>query len=110
MKVKPKKRRLMRGGALGLHVAEPAVSTQEPAVSRETSDKLREGRLYWPADKELPSVFRKQRRELVPCAKCRRVRLDNGGQAVVCTSSGVDLAWFRCKICGARWKLGVEYD
>jgi len=76
----------------------------------ETSAPVLEDRRYWPRGKRMPRVIKKRRRELVPCPNCRRVLLDDMGQAVVCTSSGDDVAWFRCRACEHRFKLGVEVE
>lgn len=64
---------------------------------------------YWPEHEPLPVVWMKARRQrLLPCPKCKRVTLDNMGQAAACTHSGNGLAYFRCRACGHRWKLSVQ--
>ena len=44
----------------------------------------------------------------MPCAKCRRVMLDDTSQAVACMSSGADVVWLRCKACGHRRQMAVK--
>ena len=44
----------------------------------------------------------------MPCPNCRRVRLDNLGQAVICTHAGDTLAFFRCKACDHRFQMPVR--
>ena len=65
-------------------------------------------RTFWPKGEPMPGSYRKMRREPMPCPKCRRVRLDDLGQAVLVTNSGCGLAWFRCRGCDHRWSLPVE--
>lgn len=100
-KSKAGKRTKRRGPKEPRH-QEPPVSTQE--VPMET----RRGRRFWPSDQPLPTHYVKARRRLLPCPACRRIGLENGGQAVVCTSSGHDVAAFRCKACGHTWQMPVR--
>ena len=61
----------------------------------------------WPLEATLPRTYIKRR--LLPCVRCRRILLDDGGQAVATT--GIprgDVAYLRCRGCGARWSLPVE--
>lgn len=83
-------------------IQEPLVETMSPPI--ETPD-----RRFWPEDTPMPETWVKVRRAL-PCRKCRRVLLDDNGQAVVCISSANQLAWFRCRACGHRFKLPVQDD
>lgn len=63
-------------------------------------------RIHWPEKKPLPRVYR--RGKITPCEKCRRLRLDDFGQAVVVMSSRAYahyyLYYLRCKSCGHRFK------
>lgn len=79
---------------------EPPVDTQVPQVER--SDK------FWPEDRPMPTRYVKSRARLIPCPSCRRLLLDDMGQAVVTTSSGRDVAWLRCRACQHRFSLPVE--
>lgn len=74
----------------------------------ETQNTIIETRIprLWPADKPLPEYHVKRRP--MPCPACRRVYLDNGGQAVACMSSREDTAWFRCRDCGHRFEMPVK--
>ena len=63
---------------------------------------------FWPAWEPLPTEWRKARRQRPACPRCRRLQLDDGGQAVVVMSSGGDVAFFRCKACEHRWQLPVK--
>jgi len=56
----------------------------------------------------MPQTFRKAKRELVPCPKCRRILLDDTGQAVIVASSGAKLVALRCRACDHRFQLPVE--
>ena len=97
--------------AMGITHAEPEVTIPAvPTLSERAamSAPPAPDRRFWPAGVPLPTEYRKARRNTLPCPKCRRVLLDDGGQAVVCTSSGSGVAFFRCKACGERWKLGVK--
>ena len=82
--------------------AEPVVVTQEDYV------RVQGEGVFWPEGVAMPFVVRKVRRGLVPCPKCRRVQVADGGQVAVCTHSREDLTYFRCRECGKRWKLPVE--
>ncbi len=88
--------------ALAIATQEPIIETHEPQYEKRADVR------FWPEKAKLPQVYRKPRRELLPCEKCRRVYLDDLKQAVECRSSGGDIAWFRCKACGHTWKLPVE--
>lgn len=66
-------------------------------------------RRFWPEDDPLPDHYVKLRARRNPCPKCRRLLLDDGGQATCCTSSARgDRSYFRCKSCGHRWSLPVD--
>jgi len=84
-------------------------------VAREALEKKKrkkalsqDPRFCWPKSKKLPQFVVKARRRPQPCPRCRRLRLDDGGQAVICTSSRQDIAWFRCQNCRHRWSLPVK--
>lgn len=79
---------------------EPPVTHQEAAVETRTPPGL-----FYPKGKALPGTYIKRR---VPCPNCRRLLLDDRGQAVVTQSIQGDLAYLRCRACGHRWKLPVE--
>lgn len=76
---------------------------RDPVV--ETRDDRRRFR---PEGEPPPTEYIKAQRQILSCPQCRRERLDNGGQAVECKSSGTDLAYFRCKVCDHQWKLSVK--
>lgn len=60
---------------------------------------------HWPDDTPMPEYYYKQ---TIPCPYCRRVLLDEGGQAVVCTCSREHEAWFRCRGCGSGFAMPVK--
>lgn len=80
------------------------VTTHEPPVEERKPNP----RLFWPKSKPLPGPLLKVSRGPRPCPSCRRLRLDDLSQAVVCTSSARDVAWFRCKACGHRFPVTVK--
>lgn len=61
---------------------------------------------YYPESEPLPQVYVKQ--PPPPCPYCRAIKLENGRQATVlwCGSSD-QLARFKCRVCGGKWKLPV---
>lgn len=73
-------------------------------------DRYGQDRRFWPADRPMPDGYRKVRRGLQPCPRCRRVLTDDGGQAVVCRSSRDHMVFLRCRVCSAQWQLPVKYD
>jgi len=76
--------------------------------AEEAEDALREridASRLWPEGDTLPTTY--QPRPKLPCPHCRRVLMDNGGQAVVAASVGQETAFLRCKSCGHRWQLPV---
>lgn len=83
-------------------------ATKRCRGKRKGDDTPPPDRYKWPKGKPLPTHHIKASREPTPCPKCLRIRFDNLGQAVVCTSSGRDVAWFRCKACGHPWPLPVK--
>lgn len=85
---------------------EPVVATQQPPELTERQGET--AAHFWPDGKDMPTAYIKPRRELLPCPNCRRVQLASGSQAAACTSSGRDVAFFRCRECGHRWKLAVR--
>jgi hypothetical protein len=93
--------------SMPLDYQRPVVETQAVEV-QERQNKFSGPPYAWPTDDPLPDVFVKVRRKLQPCPACRRVRMDDLGQAAVCTHSGMDVVFFRCRLCGHRWKLAVQ--
>ena len=79
---------------------------EEQAQSVKPYDPKDDTRIYWPEKKDLPKVYKRGRP--TPCAKCRRLRLDDFGQAVVVMSSRGYLCYLRCKGCGHRFKLKAK--
>lgn len=63
--------------------------------------------VFWPQGEPMPTHYKRQR--ALPCQSCRRVRLDDGGQAVVTerTDPVLNVARLRCKACGAPQKLPI---
>lgn len=86
---------------------EPKIQHQEPPLDDRDVD-ARGDRRFWPADTPLPTVYVKPAPRQIPCRACRRVLLDDLGQAVVCTSSREDVAYFLCRGCGERFKMMVR--
>lgn len=72
------------------------------------------GRWYWPKGVAPPRIYRKLARPPVPCENCGCVRDGNGAQACLCTGSprpdpqGRLTAWFRCRVCDARFSKFIE--
>lgn len=82
---------------------DPPIRVQEPPV------QVPGGRgRFWPKDQEMPTHWRRTPRRRVPCQKCRRLLLDNGDQAVVCSHTGRDLVYFRCRGCNHRFAMPVQ--
>lgn len=88
----------------------PVVETQEPVVEIQEPPSEPRGRSFrfWPEDQPLPREYVKAQPRQVPCPKCRRLALDTGAQAVMCTSSGSGIAYFRCRACDYRFSLPVR--
>lgn len=86
--------------AVGITHADPEVTYP---VAPELSTRC--DRHFWPAGEPLPTELVASRANMQPCPKCRRVLLDNGGQAVRVTSRPKGLRWFKCISCGETWKL-----
>lgn len=84
--------------------------SQHYLASALTDFAIEHARYYWPQGEPLPSVIVKRPRTLTPCPECLRIRTDVGTQAAVCTGSGRENAWFRCRVCDYTWGLGVEVD
>lgn len=61
---------------------------------------------FWPEGVPLPATY--QKRPLVPCRKCRRLLLDDLGQAVVCKCTANGKAYLECRACGEKFELAVE--
>lgn len=47
-------------------------------------------------------------KRLRACPKCGKTQIATGSRAVVCMSSGNDIAYFRCRDCEHRWKVSVK--
>lgn len=77
----------------------------EPALQTSGRPNLEK---FWPKDRPLPDVWVKPRRRTLPCHKCRRYAMPDGGQAVVCTHSWQEVAFFRCRVCGHRFQLPIK--
>ena len=58
----------------------------------------------WDKDIDMPTLYDKDR-ILHPCQKCRRMRLDNGGQAVGIHARDEKGVFMRCKACGHVFEL-----
>jgi len=113
---KDKKKKKKEGGGKGALIRtnvsavepshqEPPVEHQEPPVSERGNDKA-DPRFFWPKGKKMPEYY--VRRRPLPCPKCRRVRTYDLAQVALCTHSGKDTAWFRCRACGHRWEMPVK--
>ena len=108
-------------------MAKPNVQVQDPPIvtrpltleeyvgyspQREREDPphnpVHDPRYVLPAGKKFPEYHLKLRREPMPCQKCRRIRQNDGGQAVACSSSGADVSWFHCKCCGHKFSMPVK--
>ncbi len=83
----------------------PVVS-HDPPIQQQEAPLSERGARFWPDGEPMPTAFKRQ--ALQPCPECRRVLMDDGGRAVAVASSAKDMAYFRCKVCGARWKLPTE--
>lgn len=70
-------------------------------VVTQSTPPLRDG-LYWPDGMPLPAAVHAR---CLPCPACRRVLTDARGRAAVCTGTTATLAYYRCRVCGHRWKL-----
>jgi hypothetical protein len=61
---------------------------------------------FWPEGKPFPRTY--QKRPQVPCPQCRRILLDDLGQAVVCKCTANGKAYLECRGCGNRFELALE--
>lgn len=93
---------IKRHGLLAAYKAESVNLDRAPDAPHKHQSK------FWPEGQATPTSYIKARRQVVPCPRCRRLLLDNGAQSTACTSSGHDVAFFRCRACGHRWKLAVK--
>lgn len=89
----------------------PIISQSPPVVTlgveaRTADESHRADRRYWPSGEPLPAYY--QRRQILPCPKCRRVRLASGGQAVVAIVTKDTIAYLRCRSCKHTWKLAIK--
>lgn len=64
---------------------------------------------FWPENEALPSSY-KVRKPAVPCENCRRLCMPDASQAVclVNTDQKEGVAWFKCRSCKHRFKLGLD--
>lgn len=83
----------------------PDIRNQEPPIGTQKAP-IEERSRFWPDDKPVPETFR--RHTVYPCPECRRVRLDNGGQAVVVRCLSDEFAYLTCRGCGHQWKLEIK--
>jgi len=84
------------------------VETRVPEVRTQDKPTSLRGLTHWPDGLSFPGAYRKP--HPLPCPSCRRLRLDDMAQAVICVNSGLDdgdVAYFRCKACSHRFKLPV---
>jgi DNA-directed RNA polymerase subunit M/transcription elongation factor TFIIS len=89
----------------------PIISQSPPVVTlgveaRTADESHRADRRYWPVGDPLPAYY--QRRQILPCPKCRRIRMSSGGQATVATGLTETVAYLRCRACKHTWKLAVQ--
>jgi len=82
----------------------PVNREKELPVQERTEDKR-----FYPADKPLPTSIKTTKR-YNPCPNCRRVLMDDLGQACIVTSSPKGIAFLRCKSCGHRWKMARKSE
>lgn len=87
-----------------IHIPEPPVGREDPPVTSPVTPDRR----FWPLDRPTPTVWIRIRRMPLPCPKCRRVLLDDGGQNSVCKGTHQTIAYFRCKSCQHVWKMKVQ--
>ena len=84
----------------------PVVSQVQPV---ETVDVVTDSFTlrFWPGDVAMPRTYK--RRRPLPCPYCRRVRFDNGRQAVKVASGGPGGAcvYLECMACNKRWSAPV---
>lgn len=79
------------------------IEAREAPAQREAELKEQQ---FWPDGQAFPQHYIKRRPQ--PCRKCRRMLLRSGSQAVVVTSAGKDIAFFRCKGCGHTFQMPVQ--
>lgn len=72
----------------------------DAAIAARDQARWRELR-FWPEDKPMPETY--DRRRPPPCPACRRVRLDDLGQAVARRAEERGTAYLHCKACGAEF-------
>lgn len=74
--------------------------TQSPPAIQERHGK------FWPKDRAHPTAY--IRPMYIPCPKCDRVRMDDGGRAVALRATSGEIAYFRCKDCGHQFKMPMQ--
>jgi len=103
-------RRARRVEREGKKKAELVVEYHEITIeSQDLPERLRghAASFVWPEGQPLPGFYLKP--QPVPCSRCRRLRLDDGAQAVILLSiSCQEVAYLRCKACGHRFALPVR--
>lgn len=60
---------------------------------------------FWPKDTPHPEHYT---RTVIPCAKCGRIQLPNGGRAVVVKATDKTIVYLRSKCCNHHWKLELK--
>lgn len=75
----------------------PAVVTRQVAVTRPGN--------FLPPGAQLPTHYLKT--SPVPCPKCRRILLDDSGQAVLQRYTFGDIVTLLCQACGHSWRLPI---
>lgn len=100
------KRKVREGGPCFQH----QIRSRVPEIRTGEVDyeirSVNDPRFFLPRDKPFPQVWVKF--EPLPCINCRRIRMDHGGRAVMCKSSGAEVAFFQCKACDCVWQLPVR--
>jgi DNA-directed RNA polymerase subunit M/transcription elongation factor TFIIS len=97
----------------GLQERRDAIVAQQRDIAQKAAQNEQEQERYrlcfWPKGEALPKELVKPKSGLVPCPKCYRIRTDTLSVSSVVQSSGREVAFLRCAICGHRWKLPVRY-
>lgn len=100
-----------------LEIHESEIETMQPPIELQSTaiqttvlnaivDRSKDDRIFLPENKPLPTHHVK--REIMPCPKCRRLRMDDMNQATVCNGTQGTIAFYRCRSCQHRWKMPVK--
>jgi RNase P subunit RPR2 len=89
-----------RRGPRQPRITEPLIVAQE--VDLQERKKANESDIGKRKKQMTANVSRRVAQE---CERCGCLRLPNGGQAVVRTTEAHGVVYFRCRNCGARFKL-----